>query len=205
MPLVPIVVEKEATGERSYDIYSRLLKDRIIMLNGVVEDHMANLIVAQMLFLESENNSKDINLYINSPGGSVTAGLSIYDTMQYIKPDVRTIVMGQAASMGSFLAQAGAPGKRIVLPESRTMIHRVSSGTKGTSGSVHVQELEFEDAKRHFEESKRLNERLTELYVRHNTAGKTYEELFETMKFDTFLSAEEAVSNGFADKVAESR
>ena len=205
MPLVPIVVEKEATGERSYDIYSRLLKDRIIMLNGVVEDHMANLIVAQMLFLESENNSKDINLYINSPGGSVTAGLSIYDTMQYIKPDVRTIVMGQAASMGSFLAQAGAPGKRIVLPESRTMIHRVSSGTKGTSGSVHVQELEFEDAKRHFEESKRLNERLTELYVRHNTAGKTYEELFETMKFDTFLSAEEAVKNGLADKVAESR
>jgi len=205
MPLVPIVVEKEATGERSYDIYSRLLKDRIIMLNGVVEDHMANLIVAQMLFLESENNSKDINLYINSPGGSVTAGLSIYDTMQYIKPDVRTIVMGQAASMGSFLAQAGAPGKRIVLPESRTMIHRVSSGTKGTSGSVHVQELEFEDAKRHFEESKRLNERLTELYVRHNTAGKTYEELFETMKFDTFLSAQEAVKNGLADKVAESR
>ena len=205
MPLVPIVVEKEATGERSYDIYSRLLKDRIIMLNGVVEDHMANLIVAQMLFLESENNSKDINLYINSPGGSVTAGLSIYDTMQYIKPDVRTIVMGQAASMGSFLAQAGAPGKRIVLPESRTMIHRVSSGTKGTSGSVHVQELEFEDAKRHFEESKRLNERLTELYVKHNTKGKTYDELFETMKFDTFLSAEEAVANGFADKVAENR
>ena len=205
MPLVPIVVEKEATGERSYDIYSRLLKDRIIMLNGVVEDNMANLIVAQMLFLESENNSKDINLYINSPGGSVTAGLSIYDTMQYIKPDVRTIVMGQAASMGSFLAQAGAPGKRIVLPESRTMIHRVSSGTKGTSGSVHVQELEFEDAKRHFEESKRLNERLTELYVKHNTNSKTYDELFETMKFDTFLSAEEAVTNGFADKVAENR
>src|SRR6056300_1165002 len=203
--LVPIVVEKEATGERSYDIYSRLLKDRIIMLNGVVEDHMANLIVAQMLFLESENNSKDINLYINSPGGSVTAGLSIYDTMQYIKPDVRTIVMGQAASMGSFLAQAGAKGKRYVLPESRTMIHRVSSGTRGTSGSVHVQELEFEDARRHFEESKRLNQRLTELYVKHNTAGKTYEELFETMKFDTFLTAEEAVENGFADKVVEKR
>src|SRR6056300_847404 len=125
--------------------------------------------------------------------------------MQYIKYDVRTIVMGQAASMGSFLAQAGALGKRIVLPESRTMIHRVSSGTRGTSGSVHVQEMEFEDARRHFEESKRLNQRLTELYVKHNTAGKTYEELFETMKFDTFLSAEQAVANGLADKVVDSR
>jgi ATP-dependent Clp protease protease subunit len=205
MPLVPIVVESEAKGERSYDIYSRLLKDRIIMLNSVVEDNMANLIVAQMLFLEAENPDKDINLYINSPGGSVTSGLAIYDTMQFIKPDVKTIVMGQAASMGSFLAQAGAAGKRYVLPESRTMIHRVSSGTRGTSGSVHVQELEFEDAKRHFEESKRLNQRLTELYVKHNTAGKTYEELFETMKFDTFLSAQEAVDNGLADKVIESR
>jgi ATP-dependent Clp protease protease subunit len=205
MPLVPIVVEQEARGERSYDIYSRLMKDRIVMLNGVVEDYMANLIVAQLLYLESENPDKDINMYINSPGGSVTSGLAIYDTMQYIKCDVRTIVMGQAASMGSFLAQAGAQGKRIVLPESRTMIHRVSSGTRGTSGSVHVQELEMEDAIRSFEESKRLNKRLTELYVKHNTAGKTYEELFDTMKFDTFLSAQEAVDNGFADKVVEKR
>lgn len=205
MPLVPIVVEKEANSERSYDIYSRLLKDRIVMLNGPVEDNMANLIIAQMLFLESEDSDADINLYINSPGGSVTAGLAIYDTMQFIKCDVSTIVMGQAASMGSFLAQAGTAGKRIVLPESRTMIHRVSSGTPGTRGSVHVQELEFEDAKRHFEESKRLNQRLTELYVKHNTAGKTYEELFETMKFDTFLSANEARLNGFADKVVERR
>jgi ATP-dependent Clp protease protease subunit len=205
MPLVPIVVEQESRGERSYDIYSRLLKDRIIMLNSVVEDNMANLIVAQMLFLEAENPDKDINLYINSPGGSVTAGLAIYDTMQFIKPDVKTIVMGQAASMGSFLAQAGAAGKRYVLPESRTMVHRVSSGTRGTSGSVHIQEMEFEDAKRHLDESKRLNQRLTELYVKHNTAGKTYEELFETMKFDTFLSAEQAVENGFADKVVENR
>lgn len=205
MPLVPIVVEQEARGERSYDIYSRLLKDRIIMMQGVVEDTMANLIVAQMLFLEADNPDKDINLYINSPGGSVTAGLAIYDTMQFIKPDVKTIVMGQAASMGSFLAQAGAKGKRFVLPESRTMIHRVSSGTPGTRGSVHVQELEFEDARRHFEESKRLNQRLTELYVKHNTAGKTYEELFETMKFDTFLSAEEAVNAGLADRVIQSR
>ena len=205
MPLVPIVVEQESKGERSYDIYSRLLKDRIIMLNSVVEDNMANLIVAQMLFLESQNSDKDINLYINSPGGQVTAGLAIYDTMQLIKCDVKTIVLGQACSMGSFLAQAGAPGKRFVLPESRTMIHRVSSGTPGTSGSVHVQELQFEDAKRHFEESQKINKRLTELYVKHNTANKTYEELFETMKFDTFLTAEEAVDNGFADKVMESR
>lgn len=205
MPLVPIVVESESKGERSYDIYSRLMKDRIIMMQGVVEDNMANLIVAQMLYLESVNSEKPIKLYVNSPGGSVTAGLAIYDTMQFVKAPVHTMVMGQAASMGSFLAQAGAAGHRYVLPESRTMIHRVSSGTRGTSGSVHVQELEFEDARRHFEESKRLNTRLTELYVRHNTGGKTYEELFETMKFDTFLSAQEAVDNGLADKVIESR
>ena len=205
MPLVPIVIEQESRGERSYDIYSRLLKDRIIMLNGPVEDNMANLVVAQMLFLESQDSEKDINLYINSPGGLVTAGLAIYDTMQFIKPDVSTIVMGQAASMGSYLAQAGAPGKRYVLPESRTMIHRVSSGTPGTRGSVHVQELQFEDARRSFEESQRINQRLTELYVRHNTAGKTYEDMFETMKFDTFLSAEEAVSNGLADRVIAHR
>ena len=205
MPLIPMVVEQEARGERSWDIYSRLMKDRIIMLNGPVEDTMANVIMAQMLYLESESPGLDINLYINSPGGSVTSGLAIYDTMQYIKCDVRTIVSGQAASMGSFLAQAGAPGKRIVLPESRTMIHRVSSGTRGTGGSVHVQELEMEDNIRHLQESKRLNQRLTELYVKHNSAGKTFDELFETMKFDTFLSAQEAVDNGFADKVVESR
>ncbi len=205
MPLVPIVIEQESRGERSYDIYSRLLKDRIIMLNGPVEDNMANLIVAQMLFLESQDAEKDINLYINSPGGLVTAGLAIYDTMQFIKPDVSTIVMGQACSMGSFLAQAGAPGKRYVLPQSRTMIHRVSSGTPGTKGSVHVQELEFEDARRHFEESKNINRRLTELYVKHNSKNKTYEKLFETMKFDTFLSAEEAVEYGLADRVVAHR
>tara|TARA_Y100000385_G_C12958957_1_gene578895 strand:- start:350 stop:967 length:618 start_codon:yes stop_codon:yes gene_type:complete len=205
MPLVPIVVESESKGERSYDIYSRLLKDRIIMMQGVVEDTMANLIVAQMLFLESQNPDKPIKLYVNSPGGSVTSGLAIYDTMQFVKTPVHTMVMGQAASMGSFLAQAGEVGHRYVLPESRTMIHRVSSGTRGTSGSVHVQELEFEDARRHFEESKRLNNRLTELYVKHNSKGKTFEELFETMKFDTFLSSEEAVNAGLADKVIESR
>jgi ATP-dependent Clp protease protease subunit len=205
MNLVPMVVEKSSNGERAYDIYSRLLKDRIVFLNGPVDDHSANLIVAQMLFLESEDSDKDINFYINSPGGMVTAGLSIYDVMQFIKCDVATYVMGQACSMGSFLAQAGHPGKRFVLPEARTMIHRVSSGTRGTSGSVHVQDLQFEDAKRSFEESVRINKRLTELYVRHNTANKSYEELFETMKFDTFLSAQEAVDMGLADKVIEKR
>lgn len=205
MNFIPYVVEKTSQGERSYDIYSRLLKERIVFLNGEVNDAVSNAICAQLLFLEAEDPAADINFYINSPGGSVTAGLAMYDTMQYIKPDVSTIVMGQAASMGSFLAQAGAPGKRMLLPESRTMIHRVSSGTRGTGGSVHVQELEMEDAIRSFEESKRLNQRLTELYVRHNTAGKTYDELFETMKFDTFLSAQDAVENGFADEVVEHR
>jgi len=203
--LVPMVVESTNKGERAYDIYSRLLKDRVVMLDTVVDDHSASIIVAQLLFLESENSEKDISLFINSPGGSVTAGLAIYDTMQFIKPNVATYVVGQAASMGSFLAQAGAKGKRFVLPESRTMIHRVSSGTPGTRGSVHVQELQFEDAKRSFEESQRINQRLTELYVKHNTAGKTYDEMFGDMKFDTFLSAQQAVEYGLADKVIEKR
>jgi len=203
--LVPVVVEKESKGERSYDIYSRLLKDRIIIMDTDVNSMSASLIVSQLLFLESQSPGKPISFYINSPGGVISDGMSIYDTMQFIKSPVHTIVMGQACSMGSFLAQAGTPGKRIVLPESRTMIHRVSSGTRGTSGSVHVQELEFEDAKRAFEESKKVNKRLTELYVRHNTVGKTYEELFETMKFDTFLTAQEAVEHGLADKVVENR
>jgi len=205
MPLVPMVVEQESRGERSYDIYSRLMKDRIVMLQGTVEDMSANLIVAQLLYLESQNADKSIKLFINSPGGSVTAGLAIYDTMQFIKPDVHTYVIGQACSMGSFLAQAGAAGKRFVLPQSRTMIHRVSSGTRGTGGSIHVQELEMEDNIRHLEEAKKINKRLTELYVKHNTAGKTYDEMAETMKFDTFLDAEQAVEWGLADKVVENR
>ena len=205
MTLVPMVVESTGKGERAYDIYSRLLKERIVMLNGPVEDNMANLVVAQLLFLESENPDKDISLFINSPGGLVTAGLAIYVNMHFIRPDVATYVMGQAASMGSFLAQAGAAGKRHVLPESRTMIHRVSSGTPGTRGSVHVQELQFEDAKRTYEESQRINTRLTELYVKHNSVGKTYDEMFETMKFDTFLSAEQAVAHGLADKIIDKR
>lgn len=200
-----MVLERTGNGERAMDLYSRLMRDRIILLEGEVHDQMANLIVGQLLFLESEDAGRDITMFINSPGGLVTAGLAIYDTMQFIKPDVATYVMGQAASMGSLLAQAGAAGKRFVLPNSRTMIHRVSSGTPSTRGSVHVQELEFEDARRTFEESKRLNERLTHLYVKHNSAGKSYDELFETMKFDTFLSAEEAVAMGVADRVIEKR
>lgn len=203
--LVPMVIETTSKGERAMDVYSRLLKERIIMLNGPVEDHMANLIVAQILFLESEDPDKDINLFVNSPGGAVTSGLAIYDCIQFVKPDVATYVMGQACSMGSFLAQSGAKGKRFVLPEARTMIHRVSSGTPGTHGSVHVQDLQFEDARRSFEESLRINKRLTELYVRHNTANKTYEDLYDVMKFDTFLSAEEAVEFGLADRIIDKR
>ena len=203
--LVPMVLERTSEGERSYDLYSRLLKDRIIMLDTDVNEHSASLLVAQLLYLESEDPEADILFYINSPGGSVTAGLSIYDTMQFIKPDVSTIVIGQACSMGSFLSQAGAKGKRLLLPESRTMIHRVSSGTPGTSGSVHVQELQFEDARRGYEESQRINTRLTELYVRHNTVDKTYDELYEAMKHDTFLSAQQAVTYGLADEVITRR
>lgn len=202
--LVPMVIDETPKGERAMDIKSRLLKDRIIMLDTDVNEHSASLIVAQLLFLESQGN-EDISFFINSPGGSVTAGLAIYDTMQFIKPDVSTIVLGQACSMGSFLAQAGAPGKRMVLPESRTMIHRVSSGTPGTRGSVHVQSLEFEDAKRAFNESHSLNTRLTQLYVKHNSKGKTYDEFYEAMKFDTYLSAQEAIDFGLADQIIYKR
>lgn len=203
--LVPMVVDQTANGERSYDIFSRLLKERVIFLTGEVNDYQADLLCAQLLFLEAENPDKDIHFYINSPGGAVTSGLAIYDTMQFIKPDVSTTVIGQACSMGSFLAQAGAEGKRYVLPNSRTMIHRVSSGTRGTGGSVYVQELEMEDNIRHFEESKNINKRLTELYVKHNTAGKSYEDMEATMKFDTFLTAEDAVAWGLADMVMAER
>ena len=195
MPLVPMVVEQEARGERSYDIYSRLLKDRIIMLNGPVEDVMSNLIVAQMLFLESENPDKDINLYINSPGGVITAGMAIYDTMQYIKSDVRTIVIGQACSMGSFLAQAGTAGKRVLLPYSRTMIHQPSGGAGGKQSDIEIQ----------YKEITKMKTMLTNLYVKHNTAGKTYAQLETDMDRDTFMSAQEAVDYGLADKVVEKR
>jgi ATP-dependent Clp protease protease subunit len=203
--LVPMVVDQSANGERSYDIFSRLLKERVIFLTGEVNDYQADLLCAQLLFLEAENPDKDIHFYINSPGGAVTSGLAIYDTMQFIKPDVSTTVIGQACSMGSFLAMAGSAGKRYVLPNSRTMVHRVSSGTRGTGGSVYVQELEMEDNIRHFEESKNINKRLTELYVKHNTKGKTFEELEATMKFDTFMTAQDAVDYGLADMMIEER
>jgi ATP-dependent Clp protease protease subunit len=195
MALVPIVVEKTSAGERSYDIYSRLLKDRIIMLNGVVEQHVCNLIVAQMLFLESEDPDADITLYINSPGGVITDGMSVYDTMQYIKPDVTTVVMGQACSMGSFLAQAGAPGKRFVLPHSRTMIHQPSGGARGMASDIEIS----------YKEIIKMKEMLTNLYVKHNTSGKTYADFERDMDRDFFMSADEAVAYGLADKVIDQR
>ena len=166
MNFVPYVIEKTSAGERSYDIYSRLLKERIVFLNGEVTDAVSNSICAQLLFLEAEDPSADINFYINSPGGVVTAGMAMYDTMQYIKPDISTIVMGQAASMGSLLAQAGAEGKRFLLPKSRTMIHQPSGGARGMASDIEIQYKEIERMKRD----------LTEIYVKNNTKGKTYEE-----------------------------
>jgi len=195
MTLVPMVVESTSKGERAFDIFSRLLKERIIMLNGPVEDNMANVVVAQMLFLESEDPSKDINLFVNSPGGVVTAGLAIYDTIQFIKPDVATYVMGQACSMGSFLANAGAPGKRFMLPNARHMIHQPSGGARGMASDIEISYNEIMHIKR----------RLTELYVKHNTRGKTYEEFEKDMDRDRFMSAEEAVEYGLVDKIITQR
>jgi len=189
MPLVPMVIEQESRGERSYDIYSRLLKDRIVMLNGPVEDNGANLIVAQMLFLESQDSEKPIKFYINSPGGVITAGMSIYDTMQFIKPEVHTIVMGQACSMGSFLAQAGAKGHRYLLPNARHMIHQPSGGARGMASDIEIQ----------YKEIMYWKKQLTELYVHHNSVGKTYEDFERDMDRDTFLSSKEAVEYGLAD------
>lgn len=193
--LVPMVVEATSKGERAYDIYSRLLKERVIMLDTDVNDHSASLIVAQMLFLESENPEKDIYLYINSPGGVVTDGMAIYDTMQFIKPDVSTIVMGQACSMGSLLAQAGAPGKRLILPNARHMIHQPSGGARGQATDIQIQAREIQ----------KMKEYLTNIYVSHNTAGKTYADLSADMERDFFMSADEAVAYGLADKVISKR
>jgi len=193
--LVPIVLEQTSKGERSYDIYSRLLKDRIIMLDTEVSEHSASLIVAQMLFLESDDPDRDINFYINSPGGVVTAGMAIYDTMQFIKPDVQTIVMGQACSMGSLLAQAGAPGKRMILPNARHMIHQPSGGARGQATDIQIQAQEILKMKQY----------LTEIYVKHNSAGKTFDELTADMERDFFMSAEEAVAYGLADKIITKR
>lgn len=191
--LVPIVIEKEQRGERSYDIYSRLLKDRIIMLDTDVNSASASLIVSQMLFLESENPSKPISFYINSPGGSVTAGMSIYDTMQFIKSPVNTIVMGQAASMGSFLAMAGEPGKRKILPHARHMIHQPLGGTQGQASDVEIQ----------YKELQYWKETLTKLYEKHT--GKDYATLEADMDRDNFMSAQEAVDYGLADTVVSNR
>lgn len=195
MSLVPIVLEQTARGERSYDIYSRLLRDRVILLEGEVHDQMANLIVAQLLFLESENPDKDISLYINSPGGSVTAGMAIYDTMQFIKPDIQTIVMGQACSMGSLLAQAGAKDKRMILPNARHMIHQPSGGARGQATDMEIQVKEILAMKKS----------LTQIYVDHNSAGKSFKDLAKDMERDYFMSAQEAVDYGLADKVLVNR
>ena len=195
MNLVPMVIESTSKGERAYDIYSRLLKERIVMLNGPVEDTMANTIVAQLLFLESENPDKEISLFINSPGGVITSGMSIYDTMQFIKCDVATYVMGQACSMGSFLAQAGTAGKRYMLPYARHMIHQPSGGARGMQSDIEIQ----------YKEITKMKDVLTKLYVKHNTKGKSYEEFERDMDRDTFMSAEEALEYGLIDKIIDKR
>ncbi len=193
--LVPMVIESSSKGERAYDIYSRLLKERIIMLNGPVEDQLANVVVAQLLFLESENPDKDISLFINSPGGVVTAGLSIYDTMQFIKPDVSTYVMGQACSMGSLLATAGAKGKRFMLPNARHMIHQPSGGARGQATDMQIQ----------VEEIIKMKKSLTEIYVKHNSQGKTFAQMTADMERDKFMSADEALAYGLIDKIITER
>lgn len=191
--LVPMVLEQTSKGERSYDIYSRLLRDRVIMLDGEVNGHSSSLVCAQLLFLEADNPDKDISLYINSPGGSVTAGMAIYDTMQFIKPDIMTIVMGQAASMGSLLASAGALGKRYILPNARHMIHQPLGGASGQATDVEIQAREL----------LRWKKVLTDIYVTHT--GKSYETLRADMERDNFMTAEEAVTYGLADKVITKR
>jgi ATP-dependent Clp protease, protease subunit len=191
--LVPMVVEQTAKGERSYDIYSRLLKDNVIFLVGQVEDHMANLIVAQMLFLEAENPDKDIFLYINSPGGSVTAGMAIYDTMNFIKPDVSTVCVGQAASMGAFLLSGGAKGKRYCLPNSRVMIHQPLGGFQGQASDFEI----------HAREILSIKEKMNRLMAKHT--GKDYETVAKDTDRDNFLSATEAMEYGLIDQVLSSR
>ena len=195
MNFVPFVIEKTSQGERSYDIYSRLLKERIVFLNGEVNDAVSNSICAQLLFLEAEDPDADISFYINSPGGVVTAGMAMYDTMQYIKPDVNTIVMGQACSMGSLLAQAGAKGKRKMLPNARHMIHQPSGGARGQATDMEIQVKEILAMKKN----------LTEIYVKHNSANKTFEELSKDMERDYFMSAQEALAYGLVDEIIQAR
>tara|TARA_B100000676_G_scaffold226804_1_gene224664 strand:- start:178 stop:813 length:636 start_codon:yes stop_codon:yes gene_type:complete len=191
--LVPVVVEQTSRGERSYDIYSRLLKDRVIFLTGAIEDHMANLIVAQLLFLESENPDKDIHLYINSPGGSVTAGLSIYDTMQFIKPDVSTMCIGQAASMGAFLLAGGKKGKRMALPHSRVMIHQPSGGAQGQASDIEIQANEIIELRAKLNKILALN------------ADKDVQVIAKDTERDRFMGADEARDYGLVDKVIKQR
>jgi len=193
--LVPMVVDQTANGERSYDIFSRLLKERVIFLTGEVNDYQADLLCAQMLFLESENPDKDIHFYINSPGGVVTAGMAIYDTMQFVKPDVSTTVMGQACSMGSLLAQAGAAGKRYILPHARHMIHQPSGGAGGQATDMEIQVREI----------LKMKQSLTEIYVKHNSTHKQYQQILADMERDNFMNAHEAVAYGLADKVIDER
>jgi ATP-dependent Clp protease protease subunit len=192
--LVPMVIEQEARGERAYDIYSRLLKDRIVMLDTDVNEHSASLIVAQLLFLESQGN-EDISFFINSPGGVVTAGMAIYDTMQFIRPDVQTIVMGQACSMGSLLATAGAPGKRKILPNARHMIHQPSGGAGGQATDMEIQVKEI----------LKMKKSLTEIYVKHNSKGKSFDEFYAAMERDNFMTAKEALEFGLVDEIVSSR
>jgi len=191
--LVPMVVERTSRGERSYDIYSRLLKERIIFLTGQVDDYVASLICAQLLFLESENPEKDIAFYINSPGGVVTSGLSIYDTMQYIRPDVSTVCLGQAASMGSLLLASGTAGKRFALPNSRIMVHQPSGGARGQATDIEIQAREI----------LRIRARLNEIYVHHT--GRPLDEIEKAMDRDSFMSAEEAKTFGLIDMVVQDR
>src|SRR6056300_195994 len=191
--LVPMVVEQTSRGERAYDIFSRLLKERIIFLNGPVHDGMSSLIVAQLLHLEAENPSKEISMYINSPGGVVTSGLSIYDTMQYIKPKVSTLVVGQAASMGSLLLTAGEAGMRFSLPNSRIMVHQPSGGYQGQVTDIEI----------HTNEIKKTKQRLNEIYSKHT--GKKIEDIEQVMERDRYFSAEEAIKFGLIDKIVESR
>lgn len=191
--LVPMVVEQTARGERSFDIYSRLLKERVIFLVGPVEDFMANLVVAQLLFLESENPDKDIHLYINSPGGSVTAGMAIYDTMEFIKPDVSTMCIGQAASMGAFLLSAGTPGKRFLLPNSRCMIHQPSGGAQGQASDIHIQAQEI----------LKIREQLNQAMARHT--GQSVEKIAADTERDNFMSAQESKAYGLVDEVLDKR
>jgi ATP-dependent Clp protease protease subunit len=193
MPLTPIVIEQTSKGERSYDIFSRLLKDRIIMLDGAIDERVSSVLTAQLLFLESQNAKKDITLYINSPGGLVTAGMAIYDTMQYISSEIQTVVVGQACSMGSLLASAGTKGKRLMLPHSRHMIHQPLGGASGQASDVEIRANEL----------LRWKKQLTEIYV--NNTGKTFETLTADMERDQFMTPEEAVAYGLADKIVKSR